>query len=245
VEDDERAVLDRLRVLLRKIGCANDAQDHGAPAEAESLRREAVAGIGELLREHAFLSGLYPDLGAALATWRLEAFGWSELVDDVERRLQFVDPQLVPWNRVVHFDGRATEVPDWVVALGRDGHRSAEEQLRRSLAREDRVIQATPLALRLMLGALRFGLLRDAAAVREIGERIGAAARLQAETAERRGAKATRPDWSLFREDRLWPPFVSAERDEALWAEWRPGDEEVLGWALLTLAVIDEHEAFL
>lgn len=237
-----RAVLETLRVLLTRYGTANDAKDHGAESEAGRLRREASAGIRDLLRQHAFLAELFPNLGAEVGTWRMEAFGWSRAVDDVERLLQFVHVDRIPWDRVVHFRGRATRVPDWIAELGRDSHASAEQALRECLVRAGRIIQATPLAARLILGAVRFGLVRDEAAVRAIVREIGAAASQQVEAARRSGTKPPRVDWSLLRDDRLWPPFESAGRDQALWAEWRPSQQEALGWALLTRRLIDEHE---
>jgi hypothetical protein len=237
-----RAVLERLRVLLTWYGTANDAKDHGAEGEAGQLRRGASAGIRDLLREHAFLAELFPNLGAEVGTWRMEDFGWSRAVDEVERLLQFVHVDRIPWDRVVHFRGRATRVPEWIADLGRDSHAAAEQRLRECLVRDGRIIQATPLAARLILGSVRFGLIRDEAAVRAIVQEIGAAASLQVEAGRRGGAKPPRVDWSPFRDDRLWPPFESAGRDEALMAEWSPSEQEALGWALLTRRLIDEHE---
>lgn len=238
----QRAVLEKLRAFLWWYGTANDAQDHGAEAEAGQLRRKATAGIQDLLREHAFLADLFPGLGADVGTSRMETSAWSTAVDAVERRLQFVHVDHIPWDRVVHFQGRATDVPDWIGQLGRASHAAAEHRLRECLVRDGRIVQATPLAVRLILGAVRFGLLQDPAAVGAIVQEIGAAASRQVEAGRRGGTRPPRVDWSLFRNDRLWPPFESVGRDEAFLAEWSPSEEEALGWAMLARRLIDEHE---
>lgn len=236
---EERAVLERLAELVRRFGIANDAQDHGCGDEARQLRLDAAAGLRALMREHPRVVGLYPGLGPELESGWIESCGWSDLLDAVEARLGTVHEDLVPWDRVVHFRGRATEVPDWLDQLATDAHAAAERRLLECLVREDRVCQAAPLALRALLGALRFGgLVRDPAAVESLARRIGAAARAQAGAGE---ARAGRMDWSPYREDRLWPPFESAARDEQLRREWRPSPEQVLGWALLVVDLLEEH----
>ena len=87
MEPAQRAPLERLVELLTKIGSANDAHDHGCREEAESMRREASAGIRELMVEHAFIVALFPGLARALETRYIEGSGWSSLVDAVEREL--------------------------------------------------------------------------------------------------------------------------------------------------------------
>jgi hypothetical protein len=149
-----------------------------------------------------------------------------------------VDPELVPWDRIVHWYGRATEVPDAVRRLGADDHEAAERFLLANLEHQDGVIQATPPAVRLLLRALREGAVRDPSAVRRILQRIEAAARFKAEV--HRGQPAI-ADWSLYSEERLWPDFESEEEDEALWEQWAAPDEEWLGWSLLTLALLQEE----
>ncbi len=242
LSDERRLVLESLRSHLVNFGTANDAQDHGAEAEAVELRRVATDRIRELLREHAFVAELFPRLNADLGTWRIETAGWSGALDDVERRLGFVHVERIPWDRVVHFCGRASEIPDWIGDLLRDTHAAAERRLIACLVRDDDVAQATPLALRQILGALRLGLLRNETAVRHMAERMAAAARLQIAAGARAGTRAPRVDWSLYRDDRLWPAFESTARDEELWRQWRPSPEERLGWALLTRREVDEHE---
>jgi hypothetical protein len=200
--------------------------------------------MAELSGLHPFLTGLYPGLAVELGSWRLEALRWSDYVDDVERRLRYVHVDLIPWDRVAHFGGRARHVADWIAELFRDSHAAAEVRLRECLVRDDCISQATPLALRSLLGALRTGLLEDAAAVAVEGmvQQIRAAALLVIEAERHKGTKPPRVDWSLYHQDRLWPRFESEARDAALLSAWRPSDEETLVWALLVEQLLEEHD---
>jgi hypothetical protein len=238
---EQRDVLARLSRRLWDFGTANDAQDHGAAAEAARLRLEAAGEIRVLLREHPFLEVWFPDLGRELASQHIETIGWSTLADAVDGRLRRVRVDAIPWERVVHLRGRATDVPAWVAQLTTDAHVAAERRLADCLIEQDRVTQAMPLAARLILGALRFGMVRDAGAVWKLVEAMAAAAR-SCLTAASPGASGTaQADWSWFSTDRLWPPFESEREDERLRREWEPADEEVLAWALLTVQVLEEH----
>jgi hypothetical protein len=147
-------------------------------------------------------------------------------------------PDDVPWDRVVHFYGRAGEVPKWIAMLDTDDHAGAERRLGDSLEHQGGVMQATPLAVRQILLALGSGRVRDAAAVGRLLERIRAAARDQIETLQGSIPGAVRADWSLFRRERWWPPFESELVDDGLWESWGATDEEQLGWALLTESLL-------
>lgn len=243
LSDDERAVLGRLSDLLRRFGVANDAEDHAAAEEAAELRASGVAGIRELMRDHPLVAARLPGLEAELERGRLEAV-WSRFADTVDGLLQTVRPEAIPWDRVHSFRGRATRVPDWIAQLWDASHAEALRRLDEALLAGDRITQATPLALRMILGAVRFGLVRDPAAALALAERIGAAAR--AEIAARGPAphRVTLADWWPFREERLWPPAVDPRPDETLASGWQATDEDVRGWAALTLLVLDEHARF-
>jgi hypothetical protein len=238
---EQRDVLARLSRRLWDFGTANDAQDHGAAAEAARLRLEAAAEIGELLREHPFLEAWFPSLGRELASRHIETTGWSTLADAVDGRLRRVRVEAIPWDRVVHLRGRATDMPAWIAQLTTDAHVAAERRLADCLIGQNRVTQATPLAARLILGALRFGMVRDEGAVWRLVEAMVSAARSCLKAASPAAFGTAQADWSWFSNDRLWPAFESAPQDEAIGREWKPSDEEVLGWALLTVQVLEEH----
>ena len=81
------AALDHLGVLLLRFGNANDAQDRGYLDEARDLRRRAAEGIRERVAEQPQLAELFPTLAWELESGHIEGFGWSNLLDAVEREL--------------------------------------------------------------------------------------------------------------------------------------------------------------
>ncbi|MCL4838617.1 MAG: hypothetical protein KJ058_11710 [Thermoanaerobaculia bacterium] len=81
------AALEQLGVLLWRFGTANDAQDRSYLDEARDLRRRAAEGIRELVAEQPQLAELFPTLAWELESGHIEGFGWSNLLDAVEREL--------------------------------------------------------------------------------------------------------------------------------------------------------------
>ena len=146
------------------------------------------------------------------------------------------------WGRVVHFYGRANEVPSLVQALGTDQHRRAERRLEEVLEHQDKITQATAPALFLILRALREDAVKDRAAVEAIIDRVREAARFQIDE-QKRPRDELQPDWSLYDEGHLLPPSSSETEDEILLEEWSSSleEKEVLGWAVLVDEIIREH----
>jgi hypothetical protein len=142
----------------------------------------------------------------------------------------------VPWDRIVHFYGRATDVPTAIVDLANDRHEQAENTLLHNLEHQDGVIQATPVAVTFILEALREGRVRNRDAVNSLLARILEAARFQVECHTRSGAIPTIE--SIIAPGNWWPELESEEEDEALWDEWSPSEDELSGWASLTEALI-------
>ncbi|MCZ7649980.1 MAG: hypothetical protein M5U13_01970 [Thermoanaerobaculia bacterium] len=81
------AALERLSTLLWLFGSANDAQDRSYLDEAGDLRRRAADGIRDLLAERPHLAERFPTLARELESGHIEGFGWSNLLDAVEREL--------------------------------------------------------------------------------------------------------------------------------------------------------------
>jgi hypothetical protein len=81
---ERRAVLRELKALLRSLGVANDAQDHGNREEAERTRRDSCAAILALLARHPFLGELLPTLEWEVESGHVLGFGWSVLEDSVD-----------------------------------------------------------------------------------------------------------------------------------------------------------------
>lgn len=137
----------------------------------------------------------------------------------------------VPWDRIVHFYGRASDIPPAIRALGGPGREDAIRHLRRCLEHQDGVIQATPFAVRFVLR------MRDAdpEGVRQIIEPIAEAARF---SLSRFAGPLPDVDWdSLLSDDLLWPEFTDERDEEILREEWEPTDW--IGWPILTLREIE------
>src|SRR6266478_6067137 len=142
------------------------------------------------------------------------------------------DINQVPWCRLVHFYGRAADIPQAIRDLATDDHVAAEKHLLHCLEHQDSLSQATPFAVFFIVGLLDSGRVRDPEQVHRLLSRIGAAARFQIEC---HGKPVTTLDWnSLLAEERLWPEFKSKYDDEVRWEEWDPTQEEWMGWAALT-----------
>src|SRR5690349_8849347 len=142
----------------------------------------------------------------------------------------------VPWNRVVHFHGRATDIPIAIRDLATERHKQAEEMLARNLEHQDGIVQATPLAVYFIAAAFRDGAVRDRAAVEALLRRILAAAEFQLSSRAPKSSPATLE--SIIAPEKLWPVFKSDEEDEAIWEEWSPEDDEWSAWASLTQRTI-------
>jgi hypothetical protein len=79
--------LDVVIALLRELGSANDAEDHGHSEEAERIRANAVAAIRELLDTHPVICEVVPDLRAQLDDGSLFDFGWAGQMDRAQAHL--------------------------------------------------------------------------------------------------------------------------------------------------------------
>jgi hypothetical protein len=145
-----------------------------------------------------------------------------------------VEMKEVPWNRIVHFYGRATDVPSAIADLNTERHASAEKMLLHNLEHQDGVIQATPIAVTFIAQALREGKVRDRAAVEALLARILASAQFQLDGQGRPSEPPTIE--ALLVPESLWPE--NDEDDEVLWEEWPERDVDVSGWAALTEQVI-------
>lgn len=141
----------------------------------------------------------------------------------------------VPWDRIVHWYGRASNVPQAIRSLGGPQREEAITYLRNNLEHQDGVMQATPFAVRFILRMCD----KDAEGVRQIIEPIAAAAKFTLSSPSHINIKPL-TDWkSLLSEQRLWPEYVSEDDDEMLWEEWDPQRDEWIGWAALTLQEIE------
>ncbi|MGE3803485.1 MAG: hypothetical protein AB7K24_02300 [Gemmataceae bacterium] len=150
----------------------------------------------------------------------------------------------VPWDRIVHFYGRASNIPKAVRQLNSKKHaKAAGDLLAAQLEHQDGVIQATPFAVRFMVRALACERVVDKAHVWWILRRIQCAASFTTSSHSQNVPKAI-ADWRrLLQVRRLWPEFKNKREDEILWEEWDPPEEEWLGWAVLTLREIAKTDS--
>jgi hypothetical protein len=145
---------------------------------------------------------------------------------------------VVPWSRLVHFYGRATEIPRTIRELDTDNHAKAQERLLGWLEHQDGVTQATPFAVLFILKMLNAGAVRDPAGVRRLIGVLQTSARFQLQCCNKPG---TPMDWNtLLTEEHLWPEFKSERDDEIHWEEWQPGIDEWYSWPALTDQLITQ-----
>ena len=88
MEEEKKAVLNQILILLRTIGSANDAEDHGYRIDAERMRSESCESLQKLMVEHEYLSIFLPTLQAELESKRILWVSWAELSAVVEGKLK-------------------------------------------------------------------------------------------------------------------------------------------------------------
>lgn len=168
--------------------------------------------------------------------------GETDCKEQIDAVILPLDPLLgideTPWSRIVHFYGRATQVPSWIKQLASDTHEEAEQELRACLEHQDGVLQATPFAVWFIVRMLRANKVRDPVAVRRVLRVIQSAASFQLESVEAKQPLLTWRD--LLAEQRLWPEFESEAQDEIEWGKWAPTQEEIDSWITLTDRYISE-----
>ena len=89
----ERQILLALQQYLTALGDANDAEDHGYDADAQSIRQAAREGIHSLLQQEGFVSELFPNLEGDLSTQFLYDVGWLAYRNIVSARLQSISAE--------------------------------------------------------------------------------------------------------------------------------------------------------
>jgi hypothetical protein len=148
----------------------------------------------------------------------------------------------IPWRRIVHFYGRATQIPGAIRDLATGRCAKASSHLSSCLTHQDSVIQATPFAVWFIIAMLNANAVRDPQVVRRLLHVIHAAARFQVQCLERSpGPKDWTTDWKvLLAEERLRPEFTNEHDEEILSEEWFPVAVEWNSWAMLTDKYIAE-----
>jgi len=132
----------------------------------------------------------------------------------------------IPWDRVVHWYGRATNFP----AYFRDavaGHLMAQKaailNIGGNIEHQDGIIMATPFSLLFLFRLLGFRHEHRRLITEQILA-VAKATRFQLEGFRNREKPQAPGDIrELLSEAQLWPPFVSEEQDEMNWEEYNFG----------------------
>jgi hypothetical protein len=149
----------------------------------------------------------------------------------------------IPWDRIVHWYGRATEVPETIRRLGSPNvavRQQARDNLVNWLEHQDGLCHATPFAIKLLMGAVQDAELPERAAVLTVLEPIAKAALFQLvgpgqPPRDLKLADLLSPNW-------LWPEFESDEAEEILWEERDFPYEEFKAFQVLSARVlVDER----
>jgi hypothetical protein len=126
----------------------------------------------------------------------------------------------IPWDRIVHWFGRANTVPETVQRLwsvDSSIRQKAQADLAHWLEHQGGLSHATPFGIQLLIQALHDPKLPDRASVIAILEEIAKSALFQIEGPRYLPLSATIQD--LISPKYLWPEFISEEEDEMLYEE--------------------------
>jgi hypothetical protein len=152
----------------------------------------------------------------------------------------------IPWDRIVHWYGRATEVPETIRRLGSPNvavRQQARDNLVNWLEHQDGLCHATPFAIKLLMGAVQDGELPERAAVLTVLEPIAKAALFQL-VGPRQPPRDLKlvdllsPNW-------LWPEFESDEAEEIIREERDFPYEEFKAFQVLSARVLVDERSTL
>ena len=128
----------------------------------------------------------------------------------------------IPWSRIVHWYGRATEYPQYFKAI-RNGTKEQQKEaiykIKTTIEHQDGIIYVTPIALPFIFDLLteektdKIGLL-------EIIEVVIRAVNFEYEYFEIDKAMKKLSVKQLLDEEHLWPEFKSKDEDDFLWEEY-------------------------
>lgn len=147
----------------------------------------------------------------------------------------------ITWERIVHFHGRATDIPAAIRNLASphtETRRAAVSHLTHCLEHQDGVYQATAYAVPYIIQMLRSANVREKSAIISMLQRFLNSARFTLEHHTRLPSDAL----SRYRSPaaHLWPVFRSELDDEMQWEEWEPSVDEYTAWHQLTeRAIVD------
>jgi hypothetical protein len=122
---EQRAILQRLQTLLRTIGSANDAEDHGYLQDAEQMRKDSCETLAGLLAEYAFIREILPTLQGELDSGHILGFGWADLCDQVENSMLDIPGKIDPHQQCEI----CSSLADWEYAMQKYGSEENDTHL--------------------------------------------------------------------------------------------------------------------
>lgn len=128
----------------------------------------------------------------------------------------------IPWDRIVHFYGRASAYPIHLNALknGTNEQRNlALNEIQRTIVHQDSITHVTPIALFFIFQLIKADKTNKGYLLALILA-ILKATNFQNEGAEANNKQQNTTVNDLLNESFLWPPFVSDYEDEILWEDY-------------------------
>lgn len=143
----------------------------------------------------------------------------------------------IPWDRIVHFHGRGTDIPAAIAQLSHPApgiRTQAATNLAKYLEHQDGLTQATPFGVQQLLDALATGAVIEKGPALMILQVVANAAIWHLD--RNHAPSLTLAD--LLAPSRLWPPFESEHQDEILSEEWDPPQEEYHAYHTITAEIL-------
>jgi len=143
----------------------------------------------------------------------------------------------IPWDRLVHFYGRATDIPELIGKLQGEQHAAVAEKLAYVLEHQDGVSQATPFAVAKIIEIYPSLSFEQKSSINRLLTTIKKAAEFTVSSPA--APKDLFSISQLLQPRFLWPPYESEDADEELWEELDLGQKEYYSYAHATLQFLN------
>jgi len=160
-------------------------------------------------------------------------------------KIMFNEIENIPWSRIVHFYGRATEYPKHFNYILNGSVKEQEKSfsyINSTIEHQDGIIYATPFVVKFIIDFLKFEQTNKIELLKIIYN-VLKSVNFQLQLFE----KDPKPIVSiedLLNEKFLWKEYESEINDEILWEEWDYG-EEYLKWITLTGKLIKDSKVLI
>jgi hypothetical protein len=154
----------------------------------------------------------------------------------------------IPWERIIHWYGRATNFPklfEDILSDDKIKQQNAFNEIKKNIEHQDGIMMATPFTLIFLLRLLSFNNTNKDSLLK-IVLTVMKASEFQLQFYKE--ININLPLYSsqdLLSEKYLWPPFESEEQDEINWEEYEITNEQYYSWVLFTFDVIESFSGLL